>query len=394
MTPGPDTPSGAPEAPPAVPPQAAAPAEAPPKGEAEKVVVGNTQVNLSALAAELPKLPPDQAAEVQAAAETIANGKNREEEVKAAEAADEKAAEERIASLQDDVTSAAAEEEGQTAAEGVSFTDAWDRVWKRFNEEGGGFVAAMILAFKLFFGVEEEEAEEAEGEEAEGEEAADEGEDGENPGNPENSENTEEDKTALDQLAQAKEENPKLTSMAEVASERYGLGPNGTANILAIVYAESTFDPNARNSDKPENTATGLGQFTGPTWQDFQKSLPVGDPLKGKPSTDPEAAFTAVAWNISRIATALNLDPNQDDFLVKIYLGHHEGVTGAKKMIAFVEKGGPAGTVSDPGRSYPQFGVDKVETYKDYATVIYGLAENVKKVAGLYQAQLASTPSS
>lgn len=43
--------------------------------------------------------------------------------------------------------------------------------------------------------------------------------------------------------------------------------------LAAVAFQESRFNPEAKNTDKPENTATGLFQFTKKTWLHFNSNL-------------------------------------------------------------------------------------------------------------------------
>lgn len=193
---------------------------------------------------------------------------------------------------------------------------------------------------------------------------------------------------AKKQLDGVKEDHGTWIDIAKSASEKYGMGPKGPAIIFGMSRFESNFNPDAKAKG---SSAAGLGQFIKGTWDAFQASLPEGDPLKGKPSTDPEAALNAIAWYSSRNMETCGLKPEQPDFAERLYETHHEGAAGAKKLWAF--RGpppGPEGRIpaSYKGKSFKSFGVEKVETYEDYSRLISAMSSRVGKVVNLYETEL------
>ncbi|QQR54323.1 transglycosylase SLT domain-containing protein [Candidatus Peregrinibacteria bacterium] len=242
-------------------------------------------------------------------------------------------------------------------------------------EETEGWAAAMgstiWYAMKLWFGYGEEEG---------GDEDEDEDED----------EKPKEEllNSAKQKLKELQEKNPTWIEMASKAAARYDLGPKGPAIILAIMRHESRFDPKAKAET---SSALGLGQFIDGTWNEFQNSLSAGDPLKDKPRTDPEAAITAMAWYCRKNTDACALNPEQSDYAARLYEAHHEGAGGAKVLTKY-RQDGTEGTVPENylGKAYPSFGAPKIESFKDYATVIENMAARVQDVATLYQTELES----
>ena len=192
--------------------------------------------------------------------------------------------------------------------------------------------------------------------------------------------------TARKQFDAALASHPEWKGYAEQGVARYDLEPNGVAALFAFARFESGFRPDAKSG---ASSAGGLGQFLDRTWGAFQKSLPSGDPLRGRSRHDPEAAFVAMAWFARENANALGLDTSDPDFAKKLYLAHHEGAGGAKKLLAYLA-GGPAGTVpkSYLGKRFPKFGVPKVQTYADYAKLVTNMADRVQSVADLYSSDL------
>lgn len=199
---------------------------------------------------------------------------------------------------------------------------------------------------------------------------------------------------AKKQLDGVKEDHEDWITMTEAASEKYELGPKGPSIILGMSRFESGFNPDVKAKG---SSATGLGQFIKKTWGTFQADLPEGDDLKGRPATDPEAALNAIAWYSSKNMKACGLKPEQPDFAARLYETHHEGAAGAKKLWAFREvPPGPEGRIpaSYKDKEFPKFGVEKVETYKDYSDLILAMSGRVQSVAELYQKELGTEPES
>ncbi len=106
-----------------------------------------------------------------------------------------------------------------------------------------------------------------------------------------------------------------------------GISPNYIAKLIGN---ESSGDPNAKNK---LSTATGLGQFTKGTWQDFMKEKhpeTKGDIQKLR--NDPDLSKQAIVWYAQKNATQLSKSglPVND---ATVYLAHFAGVGGAKSLL-------------------------------------------------------------
>ncbi len=270
----------------------------------------------------------------------------------------------------------------------------WDslvKYWEKSMKESKGeltvtaVLGTLYHAYKLWFGEEETSDDEVD-------EDSDDAPDGkryrfDDPSfDPEDPKFDKIKAQAKKQLAEMKDKHEDWLGIAETASERYKLGAKGPSIIFAMSRFESGFNPDAKAT---ASSATGLGQFIKGTWESFQKSLPEGDKLKGKPATDPEAALTAIAWYTRSNMDACGLTPDQDDLAARVYETHHEGAAGAKKLWAF-RNGGPEGKVpkSYLGKKFPKFGVEEVKSYKDYSDLVKAMSDRVQVVALDYEVEL------
>ena len=83
----------------------------------------------------------------------------------------------------------------------------------------------------------------------------------------------------------------KVGGAIRSAAEKYGVP---SSLLYDIALQESSFDPNP--NPNPESTASGLFQFTSPTWGDITRWM--GIPANSD-RTDPQIAANAAAWAIS-----------------------------------------------------------------------------------------------
>lgn len=283
----------------------------------------------------------------------------------------------------DENTTDSTEEEDEEDEEEEEEDDFWGPVMEAYEKDGGW--AAILVAIKLWTGWGDDEKKEA-----------GESEDGENPlfrtdlfetDDPESKKLLETAKTELDKV---KEDNPTWIDLAFKASEEYDLGPKGPATILAMAGFESHFNPEA----VAESTqATGLGQFIEGTWDGFQASLDEDSPYKGKPATDPEASIMAIAWYSAENMKDCKIKPTDPEFTAKLYEAHHQGAQGAKTMWKFREEGKPEGEIPGwaKGKPFKSFGVEKVETYEDYALLVDAMSGKVQLVADMYQGEIEAS---
>lgn len=194
--------------------------------------------------------------------------------------------------------------------------------------------------------------------------------------------------TAGRELQEMMSKQPSWIDFAREASAVHGVS---AASILAIARFESGFEAGAKASS---SSAEGLGQFIKKTWASFIAANPNFS--ESKPS-DPRAALHAIAWYAKKNATDCSIDLRAENASGEVYLAHHEGAAGFKRMKAF-QRGELTGDqipvipVSYKGKAFPKFGVAKVDTYQDYVTLVTSMAGRVEAVADSYTAQLEASP--
>jgi hypothetical protein len=190
--------------------------------------------------------------------------------------------------------------------------------------------------------------------------------------------------SSLRQLREALTANPTWKEMAAEAGRKFAIPVH---IIFAFARFESGFNPNAVNGE-----VAGLGQFWGPTWEEFMAENPE---FAGAERSDPRASLHAIAWYAHKNAVACGIDPYGPDAAAKLYEAHHNGTQGYRDMEAY-RKGKTTPGQKVPGtylgKQYPKFGVPKVETYTDYVKLITAMSAGVQKVDEIYKKELPEAP--
>ena len=190
------------------------------------------------------------------------------------------------------------------------------------------------------------------------------------------------------QLQEVITKNPTWIDFAREAGKEHGVP---VETILAIARFESGFKAEAKAT---ASSAEGLGQFIKETWASFiAANLDFSEAKPG----DPRAALHAIAWYAKRNALDCSIDLASENATGEVYLAHHEGAAGYKRMKAF-QRGEltgdqvPAIPGSYKGKAFPKFGIEKVNTYADYVTVVTTMSSRVETVADHYAIQLEGMP--
>lgn len=194
-------------------------------------------------------------------------------------------------------------------------------------------------------------------------------------------------KTAVGSLNTALDKNPDWKGFAESAAREFKVP---VPVIFSIINFESNFNASVKNPNSP---ALGLGQFMPKTWKGIQKYLP--EALKGRDRTDPEASIFATAAYCSENAKICGIDLNAPDAALLLYLAHHEGARGYKRLMAFLDSGAKFKVPStyfepkdDPEKG-KRFGLFDIwikdeNDCENYAKLVLRIAGQIQKVSEEY----------
>lgn len=180
-------------------------------------------------------------------------------------------------------------------------------------------------------------------------------------------------------LRTALRDHPEYRAMMQKAGSEGGV-PIPEEFFHATARIESNWNPNAKNK-----RAVGLFQFQERTWSAM--------PQKDLDRTDPEASIAAMAYLTRDNIRRSGIKPSDPDYIKNIYLLHHNGLTGWKRMKEYQEAIASgythAGFNVPDGYKYSKIkkkvmGV-KVESYGDYVEAIDRLADRFVMLTGKYR---------
>ncbi len=112
-----------------------------------------------------------------------------------------------------------------------------------------------------------------------------------------------------------------------------------------MAQAESSGDPAAAN---PNSSATGLFQFTDPTWREmvlrYGKQTGIGLADKASPAAQRTMAALYAQQNLKQLQQSLDRTPTKGE----LYMAHVLGATGAKQLIRAARSDVPAAKLFSP----------------------------------------------